>query len=156
MSKTTVDSILTKEKYKGDALLQKSFTVDFPQKKMKSTESEVPQYYVEGRQNHLIRQYKYIYVILALKDKYTLIQTGGFFNISELLCPNFFQGIIKKMVNVKYQVHGTCGSLDTKVVFINSPLLFQKYKEVTPRNGKYSPEMLKIKNAFYEKLMALK
>ena len=47
-SKTTVDSILTNEKYKGDALLQKKFTVDFLQKKMKSNEGEVPQYYVEG------------------------------------------------------------------------------------------------------------
>ncbi|NCC68069.1 MAG: recombinase family protein, partial [Clostridia bacterium] len=47
-SKTTVDSILANEKYKGDALLQKKFTVDFLQKKMKSNEGEVPQYYVEG------------------------------------------------------------------------------------------------------------
>lgn len=47
-SKTTVNSILTNEKYKGDALLQKSFTVDFLEKKMKPNEGEVPQYYVEG------------------------------------------------------------------------------------------------------------
>ena len=45
-SKTTVTSILTNEKYKGDALLQKSFTVDFLEKKMKPNEGEVPQYYV--------------------------------------------------------------------------------------------------------------
>lgn len=47
-SKTTVTSILTNEKYKGDALLQKKFTVDFLEKKMKPNEGEVPQYYVEG------------------------------------------------------------------------------------------------------------
>ncbi len=47
-SKTTVESILTNEKYKGDALLQKKFTVDFLQKKTKVNEGEVPQYYVEG------------------------------------------------------------------------------------------------------------
>ncbi len=46
-SKTTVVSILTNEKYKGEALLQKSFTVDFLEKKMKKNEGEVPQYYVE-------------------------------------------------------------------------------------------------------------
>ena len=34
------------EKYKGDALLQKTFTVDFLTKKMKPNEGEVPQYYV--------------------------------------------------------------------------------------------------------------
>lgn len=44
---TTVESILTNEKYKGDALLQKSFTVDFLSKKTKKNEGEVPKYYVE-------------------------------------------------------------------------------------------------------------
>ncbi len=46
----TVKSILTNEKYKGDALLQKVYTVDFLSKKKKVNEGEVPQYYVEG--NH--------------------------------------------------------------------------------------------------------
>src|SRR5690554_5238973 len=46
--KSTVDSILTNEKYKGDALLQKTFTVDFLDKKIKKNEGEVPQYYVEN------------------------------------------------------------------------------------------------------------
>lgn len=47
-SPTTVESILTNEKYKGDALLQKRFTTDFLTKKMKVNEGEVPQYYVEN------------------------------------------------------------------------------------------------------------
>lgn len=46
--KSTVDSILTNEKYKGDALLQKKFTVNFLEKKMKKNEGEIPQYYVEN------------------------------------------------------------------------------------------------------------
>ena len=46
-SKTTVSSILTNEKYKGHALLQKTFTVDFLEKRKKINEGEVPQYYVE-------------------------------------------------------------------------------------------------------------
>ena len=45
---TTVESILTNEKYKGAALLQKKYTVDFLTKKMKVNEGEVPQYYVEN------------------------------------------------------------------------------------------------------------
>ena len=45
--RATVESILRNEKYKGAALLQKKFTVDFLQKKMKVNEGEVPQYYVE-------------------------------------------------------------------------------------------------------------
>ena len=42
-----IESILTNEKYKGSALLQKSFTVDFLTKTMKRNEGEVPQYYIE-------------------------------------------------------------------------------------------------------------
>lgn len=45
---STIESILQNEKYRGDARLQKKFTVDFLQKKMKVNEGEVPQYYVEG------------------------------------------------------------------------------------------------------------
>lgn len=44
---STVRSILTNEKYKGSALLQKKYTVDFLSKTMKINEGEVPQYYVE-------------------------------------------------------------------------------------------------------------
>ena len=41
-----VESILTNEKYKGDARLQKKFTMDFLTKATKVNEGEVPQYYV--------------------------------------------------------------------------------------------------------------
>ena len=44
---STIQSILTNEKYKGSALLQKKFTVDFLTKKRKVNEGEVPQYFVE-------------------------------------------------------------------------------------------------------------
>ena len=44
----TVLSILKNEKYKGDALLQKGYTVDFLTKKRKKNEGEIPQFYVEG------------------------------------------------------------------------------------------------------------
>jgi hypothetical protein len=43
----TVESILTNEKYKGDALLQKTFCVNFLTKEIKRNEGELPQYYVE-------------------------------------------------------------------------------------------------------------
>lgn len=44
---STIESILMNEKYKGSAILQKKFTVDFLSKKMKVNEGEVPQYIVE-------------------------------------------------------------------------------------------------------------
>ena len=47
---SVVISILNNEKYKGDAILQKYFTVDFLTKKTKINEGEYPQYYIEN--NH--------------------------------------------------------------------------------------------------------
>ncbi len=51
----TVQSILTNEKYKGDAILQKTFTVDFLTKQKKVNEGEVPQYYIEHSHPAIIR-----------------------------------------------------------------------------------------------------
>lgn len=53
-SQSSVKSILRNEKYKGDALLQKSFTVDYLTKKTKPNEGEIPQYYVEGDHKAII------------------------------------------------------------------------------------------------------
>ncbi len=51
---STVRSILKNEKYKGDALLQKKFTVDFLTKKVKVNKGEIPQFYVLGSHPHII------------------------------------------------------------------------------------------------------
>ena len=51
---STVMSILQNEKYKGAALLQKQFTIDFLEKKMKVNEGEVPQYYIEHSHEPII------------------------------------------------------------------------------------------------------
>lgn len=46
-SVSTVKSILTNEKYKGDALLQKTYTADFLTKNIRKNHGEVPQYYIK-------------------------------------------------------------------------------------------------------------
>ena len=51
---TCVKSILTNEKYKGDALMQKVYTVDFLTKKTKKNEGEIPQYYVENNHEAIV------------------------------------------------------------------------------------------------------
>ena len=53
-SVTTIRSILSNEKYKGDALLQKTFTADFLSKTIKPNQGEVPQYYVTGNHEPII------------------------------------------------------------------------------------------------------
>lgn len=47
-SVSTVKSILSNEKYKGDALLQKTYTADFLNKTVKKNEGALPQYYIEN------------------------------------------------------------------------------------------------------------
>ncbi|QJC21946.1 recombinase family protein [Arcanobacterium buesumense] len=51
---STVRSILRNEKYKGDALLQKTITLDFLSKTVKKNEGEVTQYYVTGHHPPII------------------------------------------------------------------------------------------------------
>lgn len=51
---STIKSILTNEKYKGDALLQKTYTSDFLTKKKKINKGEVPQYYVKNNHEAII------------------------------------------------------------------------------------------------------
>lgn len=70
----TVRRMLSNEKYKGDALLQKEFTVNFLEKKMKKNEGEVPQYYVEGNHEAIIDPVTFDYVQAEMarrtKDKH--------------------------------------------------------------------------------------
>jgi len=71
-SKTTITSILQNEKYKGDALLQKKFTVDFLEKKMKPNEGEVPQYYVAGSHPAIIEPDEWDHVQAEFARRKTL------------------------------------------------------------------------------------
>ncbi|MCL2356187.1 MAG: recombinase family protein [Defluviitaleaceae bacterium] len=52
---STVRSVLTNEKYRGDALLQKNFTVNFLTKEKRKNNGEVPQYYIENSHPAIIR-----------------------------------------------------------------------------------------------------
>jgi len=63
-SVSTVQSILQNEKYAGNALLQKRFTVDFLTKTTKANEGEVPMYFVENSHPAIIPQ-----------DTYDLVQS---------------------------------------------------------------------------------
>ena len=65
----TILSILTNEKYKGDALLQKTFCTDFLTKKMKVNEGEVPQYYVENSHPAIVSDEVYEEVQLELERR---------------------------------------------------------------------------------------
>ena len=51
---STVLSILTNEKYRGDALIQKEYTADFLDKTRRKNTGEIPQYYVEEHHEAII------------------------------------------------------------------------------------------------------
>ena len=61
-SQTVINSMLTNEKYKGDALLQKKFTVDYLTKKRKINEGELNQYYVTDGHEAIIPRDTFDYV----------------------------------------------------------------------------------------------
>lgn len=68
---STVKSILTNEKYRGDALLQKQYTADFLQKTRKTNNGEIPQYYVEEHHEAIIppAQFDFVQAELARREK---------------------------------------------------------------------------------------
>ena len=83
---STILSILTNEKYKGDAMLQKTFTVDFLTKKKKINEGEVQQYYIENSHPAIIPPETFDLVQIELqRRKGHRKSTAGIF-ASKLIC----------------------------------------------------------------------
>jgi site-specific DNA recombinase len=65
----TVRRMLENEKYKGDALLQKSYTTDFLTKKKKINEGEIPQYYVKNNHEAIIDPAVFDMVQIELENR---------------------------------------------------------------------------------------
>jgi len=87
-SQTTVNSILRNEKYKGDALLQKRFTVDFLTKRMKTNTGEVPQFYVEGSHEGIIAPHEFDMVQTEIARRKDIVghYSGSSVFSSKLVC----------------------------------------------------------------------
>lgn len=51
---SNIQQILTNEKYIGDALLQKTYTVSILEKKRSANNGQTPKYYVEGSHEAII------------------------------------------------------------------------------------------------------
>lgn len=68
---STVKSILTNEKYKGCALLQKMYTADYLTKKLAVNHGEIPQYYVEDCHEAIIdpAQFDLVQDVIAERSK---------------------------------------------------------------------------------------
>lgn len=81
----TVKRMLRNEKYKGDALLQKSFTTDFLTKTTKPNEGELPQYYVENNHEAIIKREVFDWVQVELDKLEKKRQTSNIFT-GRLFC----------------------------------------------------------------------
>lgn len=87
-SSSTIKSILQNEKYKGDALLQKRFTVDFLTKKQKENEGEVPQYYVTNSHDGIVSDeiFDMVQVEIERRKKYKVNGSSQNFFSGRILC----------------------------------------------------------------------
>ena len=87
-STKTIKSILSNEKYKGDALLQKYYTSDFLTKKQMVNNGEVPQFYVEGHHKPIVspEQFERVQREIARRDGLSHRYTGGSIFSSKLIC----------------------------------------------------------------------
>ena len=83
----TVKSILTNEKYKGCALLQKRYTEDFLTKKMVMNEGAVPQYFVEDSHEAIIdpEVFDRVQDLIELRSKHKHFSGSTIFS-TKLVC----------------------------------------------------------------------
>jgi hypothetical protein len=68
-TKNTVNSILTNEKYKGDALLQKTYTENYLEHKVVKNNGQIPKYYVENNHPPIIDRDMWNQVQLEIKRR---------------------------------------------------------------------------------------
>ena len=74
---TTLMSMLENEKYKGDALLQKSYTVDFLTKKRTQNKGEIQMFYVEDDHDAIISKWIWECVQLEIKRRKKYLEEHG-------------------------------------------------------------------------------
>lgn len=83
-----ISSILTNEKYKGDALLQKYYTVDFLEHKVAKNTGQVPQAYVENNHQAIIdrEDWEMVQAEIARRSKFKYSYSANSIFSSKLKC----------------------------------------------------------------------
>ncbi len=125
----TVESILTNEKYKGSAILQKKYTINYLEKKMAVNDGQVPKYYIEDSHEAIIPpgQFEMVQEEMNRRKMLSSKYSGTSAFSSKIIC-------------------GDCGSFfGTKVWHSNSP-----YRQVIYRcNSKYEKEGAKCETSHF-------
>jgi DNA invertase Pin-like site-specific DNA recombinase len=105
-TKNTVNSILTNEKYKGDALLQKTYTENYLEHKIVKNDGQIPKYYVENNHPAIIDRDTWDQVQIEIKRRENIgahYSSSDIFS-SKLICGDCggFYGKKKWHSNSKY------------------------------------------------------
>ena len=105
-TKNTISSILSNEKYKGDALLQKKFTDNYLDHTLIKNTGQIPQYYVENNHPAIIERDMWEQVQIELQRRNEMGQQYSSTDIfaSKLICEDCggFYGKKKWHSNSKY------------------------------------------------------
>lgn len=85
---STVMSILQNEKYKGDALLQKTYCADFLSKKMVKNDGTVPLYYVENSHDGIVSEevFEMVQAEMERRKKGNLERSASYFFTGRIFC----------------------------------------------------------------------
>ena len=127
---STIESILTNEKYKGSALLQKQFTVDFLTKKRKINEGEIPQYYIEQSHDAIISSDEFELVQAEILRRKSL---GKQYNSKSIFaariicgdCGNFYGSKVWHSTSKYRRVIWRCNHKFNGVCKCNTPHLYE-------------------------------
>lgn len=123
---SSIRKMLTNEKYKGDALLQKTYTVDFLSKKRAENTGQVPQYYVEDSHPAIIDKEMWEAVQLEMERRRQFAKKYGLQKLEYATSDNPFAGRV---------ICGTCGKAFGRKVWNSTD---DRYRRIIWRcNGKY-------------------
>lgn len=98
----SIRKMLTNEKYKGDVLLQKTYTVDFLNKKRSDNNGQVPQYYVEDGHPAIIDKAMWEAVQLEMERRRNYALQYGIQKLEYATTDNPFAGRV---------ICGSCGKV---------------------------------------------
>ena len=122
----SIRGILTNEKYKGDALLQKTYTVDFLNKKREENTGQVPQYYVEDSHPAIIDKEMWEAAQLEMERRRNYALEYGIQKLEYATTDNPFAGRV---------ICGSCGQVFGRKVWNSTDDRFRRI--IWRCNGKY-------------------
>ena len=106
-------SILTNEKYKGEAILHKSFVVDYLTKKTKRNEGEVPMYHVKNSHEAIIDPEIFDLVQAEIKERKKLkgSHSGNSVFSSKIVCSQCGEFYGPRTFHSNSNTEGLCGNV---------------------------------------------